>query len=150
VLRRITAFVPDEAGDWVAELDCLHRQHVRHRPPWQERAWVTTAAGRAERIGSEIDCTLCDRGELPEGLDLVRTAGPWDETTLPAALRREHRVAAGRWGRLRVLEGALSFHMGGIERHLDAGEEQAIPPDVPHRVEPGRSCRLEVDFLARS
>ena len=46
-------------GQWVAELSCGHTQHMRHDPPWQVREWVTTEAGRAEKIGTEIPCRLC-------------------------------------------------------------------------------------------
>ena len=63
--RAIAGFHQDDQGDWVAELSCLHNQHVRHRPPFQERPWVVTEAGRAGRIGTELDCPLCDRGEPP-------------------------------------------------------------------------------------
>lgn len=45
----------------MAELACGHRQHLRHEPPWQVRAWVTDAAERAARIGAPIECPLCDR-----------------------------------------------------------------------------------------
>jgi len=48
------------AGDWVAELACGHSQHMRHRPPWMERPWVAIEAQRAAKIGSPIDCPLCD------------------------------------------------------------------------------------------
>ena len=57
--RTITGFHLDADGDWVAELDCGHTQHMRHDPPWQVREWVTTEAGRAEKIGTEIPCRLC-------------------------------------------------------------------------------------------
>jgi hypothetical protein len=64
---RITGFQWDAEGDWVAELACGHRQHVRHRPPWQLRPWVATAEGRAARIDQPIDCPSCDRaaGDAP-------------------------------------------------------------------------------------
>jgi Protein of unknown function (DUF3565) len=58
--RAIVAFDQDEVGDWVALLECGHRQHVRHNPPWQERAWVLRAEGRAERVGSRLECGACD------------------------------------------------------------------------------------------
>ena len=45
--RRIVGFVADEVGDWVALLDCHHRQHVRHRPPFRVAPWVEDEAGRA-------------------------------------------------------------------------------------------------------
>lgn len=58
----ITGFHTDEAGDWVAELACGHNQHVRHRPPFQSRLWVTSEAGRRSRLGVELDCKKCDEG----------------------------------------------------------------------------------------
>lgn len=61
--RAITGFHLDEEGHWVADLACGHAQHVRHDPPWQQRPWVITEAGRDGRKGSELDCVRCDRGE---------------------------------------------------------------------------------------
>ncbi len=63
MLRRITGFHQDDTGEWVADLSCLHSQHVRHRPPFQVRPWVLTDAGRRERLGTDIDCPLCDRAD---------------------------------------------------------------------------------------
>jgi len=57
---RIKGFHQDPQGDWIAELDCGHTQHVRHRPPWQRRPWTQSAEGRSARLGAEIDCPLCD------------------------------------------------------------------------------------------
>ena len=62
MIQTIVGFHQDTEGDWVAELSCQHNQHVRHRPPFLERAWVTTEEGRASRIGTEIQCPLCDEG----------------------------------------------------------------------------------------
>ncbi|HEX8558158.1 MAG TPA: DUF3565 domain-containing protein [Pyrinomonadaceae bacterium] len=60
--RKITAFQRDEEGHWVAELECGHRQHVRHDPPLVSREWVLTPAGRRSRIGAELRCKLCEEG----------------------------------------------------------------------------------------
>jgi Protein of unknown function (DUF3565) len=57
--RKIVGFHQDDAGDWVADLECGHTQHVRHNPPWQSRPWVTTPEGRASRIGTELPCAKC-------------------------------------------------------------------------------------------
>ncbi len=66
--RRITGFHLDAEGDWVADLECGHTQHVRHDPPWQVRQWVTTATGRSGRIGTVLGCVLCGReGNVPAG-----------------------------------------------------------------------------------
>jgi len=58
--RKITGFHQDQIGDWVADLDCGHTQHVRHQPPFQMRPWVITPAGRKSRIGVELECVKCD------------------------------------------------------------------------------------------
>ncbi|MEX2600235.1 MAG: DUF3565 domain-containing protein [Balneolaceae bacterium] len=57
----ITRFFQDEIGDWVAQLQCGHTQHVRHDPPWQLRPWVETEDGRKSRLGMELDCKECDQ-----------------------------------------------------------------------------------------
>lgn len=57
--RRIVGFHQDELGDWVAELECGHGQHVRHDPPWQVREWVVTAEGRARFLGTTLRCRRC-------------------------------------------------------------------------------------------
>jgi len=58
--RAITGFHQDEQGDWVADLQCGHGQHVRHRPPWRLRPWVITEEGRREHLGLTLDCRRCD------------------------------------------------------------------------------------------
>ena len=63
--RMIASFHLDELGAWVADLDCGHGQHVRHRPPFVSRPWVTTDVGRKAMLGTELDCVRCDRMELP-------------------------------------------------------------------------------------
>jgi Protein of unknown function (DUF3565) len=57
--RRITGFHPDGETHWVAELECGHEQHVRHKPPWEVRPWVLTEATRREKIGAWLDCVMC-------------------------------------------------------------------------------------------
>jgi tellurite resistance-related uncharacterized protein len=151
VERRIVGFVADEAGDWVAELDCLHRQHVRDRPPLWPRPWVHDEAGRAAHLATALDCPLCDRGEIPDGLVVVRTTSTWDAATMPAALRRDHRVAAGTWGRLVVHDGALRF-VAATSPPTDvvvaAHDMRGIPPAVVHHVEPLGAVQFAVEFLA--
>jgi hypothetical protein len=57
--RRIVSFRLDDEGYYVAELECGHSQHVRHRPPWEIRDWVTTEDGRKQRLGAELECPYC-------------------------------------------------------------------------------------------
>ena len=147
--REISGFRQDEADDWVAELRCHHRQHVRHRPPFHPLAWVETAQGRSEHVGTTLDCPLCDRAELPDGLVVAHTAGPFDESSLPPGLRRDHRVADGTWAVVRVLSGLARFTMRTVPHmsfDLRSGESQPIPPGVPHAVALTAGS-IEVDFL---
>ena len=66
--RAIVGYHRDDAGDWVAELDCGHFQHVRHNPPWVNRPWVTTSDGRAEKLGERLACKKCDEGAPLDGV----------------------------------------------------------------------------------
>lgn len=59
VPRRIVRFERDDAGEWVADLECGHRVHIRHDPPWQIRPWVLDDATRATKVGTAIECGRC-------------------------------------------------------------------------------------------
>ncbi|HVV47131.1 MAG TPA: DUF3565 domain-containing protein [Bryobacteraceae bacterium] len=61
--RRIVGFHRDEAGHWVADLECGHGQHVRHQPPWMMRPWVLTEEGRSAFLGRELVCVKCAEPE---------------------------------------------------------------------------------------
>jgi hypothetical protein len=65
VQRAIVGFHQDDEGEWVAELACGHRQHVRHRPPFFPEPWVLEAKGREDRVGTPLDCLICDQGGEP-------------------------------------------------------------------------------------
>ena len=64
--QRIVGFHQDDEQHWVAELKCGHNQHVRHDPPWINRTWVITAAGREGVLGKELACRKCDQGAPPD------------------------------------------------------------------------------------
>jgi tellurite resistance-related uncharacterized protein len=147
--RTIIGFHTDDQNDWVAELSCAHNQHVRHQPPFRPRPWVLTESGRAEHLGTAIDCPLCDRAELPEGLTPVRRLGPFDQDSLPAGLRSVHRLRPGTWGLLAVRRGQIDFVLpaDGPQMTLSAGQVEAIPPEVPHRLIPRGPVELTVDLL---
>jgi hypothetical protein len=59
MMRKVVGFHQDDHGEWVAELECGHSRHVRHKPPWMNRTWVVTAEGRRRFIGQEFDCNKC-------------------------------------------------------------------------------------------
>jgi tellurite resistance-related uncharacterized protein len=90
-----------------------------------------------------------DHGILPDGLTLVRVTDVFDADTVPAGLRRAHRVAVGVWGVLRVEAGAVRFVWEdevGMPLDLVAGDSAVIEPDRLHHVEPGPDARFSVAF----
>lgn len=148
--RRVEGFHQDDEGDWVAELSCLHGQHVRHRPPFFDRAWVLDESQRRARVGTELECPLCDRAELPEGLHVARIAGPFDSETLPEGLRQTHRVAEHTWGLLRVRRGTARLELETdppLRARLEPGEPQPIPPGVAHRLSLEMGAEVTIEFL---
>lgn len=56
---RLLGFHRDEDGHWVAELSCGHTQHLRHQPPWQNRAWVLDPRERQRHLGQPFVCGWC-------------------------------------------------------------------------------------------
>ncbi|MDV9031281.1 DUF3565 domain-containing protein [Pseudomonas sp. RAC1] len=68
-ISRIVDFLQDENGHWVVALSCGHTQHLRHQPPWQNRAWVLAPEQRAARVGQVFTCGWCARGADGATLD---------------------------------------------------------------------------------
>lgn len=66
--RKIVGYHKDEVGDWVADLECGHRQHIRHDPPFVNRPWVLEAKGRQRFLGFELVCKECQEGSLKKGM----------------------------------------------------------------------------------
>ncbi|MEC7118548.1 MAG: DUF3565 domain-containing protein [Pseudomonadota bacterium] len=56
----IVGFHQDDEQHWVAELACGHQQHVRHNPPWMNRPWTVSPAGRERMLGHLLMCKHCD------------------------------------------------------------------------------------------
>lgn len=89
---------------------------------------------------------------MPQGLVLLRTAGPWDQNTLPAGLQRSHRTAGGVREMLRVTRRGGGFHLGvcpPVEDVLAVGSAQPIPPGAQHDITVTGPARLVVEFWGR-
>ncbi len=142
----LSGFHRDDQGDWVAELECGHAQHMRHRPPWELRPWVMTDDGRQQKLGEAIDCPLCDQIAMPPGASEYKRTATFSEETLPAALRAEHRTKAGTWARIAVEAGALDYHVRGRVHRLGPGQAGLVEPEQPHHVWPLGSVRVHVEF----
>jgi tellurite resistance-related uncharacterized protein len=86
--------------------------------------------------------------ELPTGLVHLRTTPEFDERSVPSGLLAAHRIAAGVWGRLRVIAGSLDvvFEDDPTPRRVAAGESQVIPPREPHHVALVGEVRFVIEF----
>lgn len=73
--QKITGFDKDDDDHWRAILECGQRQHLRHDPPLTTRTWVLTDAGRASRLGFELDCKRCDEEMSEPGAGTTGQAG---------------------------------------------------------------------------
>lgn len=150
--RSIDGFHQDEQGEWVAELCCGHRQHVRHKPPFVLRPWVITPEGRASKLGAELGCVRCDRCEMPEGFEAYKRTPEFDERSVPGGLLQNHTTRAGVWGIIHVLAGRLRYvSERGEQRQvvLDPATPGIIVPEVVHHVAPEGAVRFFVEFFRR-
>lgn len=77
-----------------------------------------------------------------------RSTPIFDETTLPRALREEHRTKAGVWGRIRVMEGELRLTITAppSEQLLTPDQCGILEPEQPHFVTPLGAFKMQIDF----
>ena len=93
------------------------------------------------------------RFSLPHEAKVYRTIGPFDGTSLPKGLLREHRLKEGSWGRLRVLSGEILFvwddaDCEGQSVVVGPAAIVIIPPIVPHHLEMrATDVLLEIEFF---
>ena len=147
--RAIAGFHHDDGGEWVAELSCGHGQHIRHHPPFWVCAWVLTAEGRAEKLGAELNCVLCDRFEMPAGYSRYKRTPEFDQDSIPGALRKHHSTKPRIWAVIHVIAGRLRYIVEpplASERILECGVRGIVVPEVLHRVAPEGDVRFFVEF----
>jgi tellurite methyltransferase len=146
--RSIINFGLDDVGDWFAVLDCGHLQHVRHQPPFVERVWVTTAEGRAEHVGHELNCVRCDNFELPQDFVAYKRTPEFTAASIPAGLLKDHSTKKGVWARIVVLEGGLHYCVDALNARfdLDAEHHGVVVPEVLHFIAPRGEVRFYVEF----
>jgi tellurite resistance-related uncharacterized protein len=148
--RKIVGFHRDDEGHWVADLECGHPQHVRHRPPMEERPWVQSEAGRQSMLGRALGCLYCNMPQLPEDVEVYNTSPEYDEKTIPEGLLHDHRTRAGVWGRIVVREGKLMYAVadpGGAAWVLRPGIDGFIAPGTAHWIAPHGRVRFVIEFL---
>jgi hemoglobin len=110
---------------------------------------------REERFDASRDLTLEQIGEhmkpiLPAGLKAYKRTPIFDEHTLPAGLRREHRTKPGVWALIHVTHGALRYRVLDPfhEEILTEARPGVVWPRQLHEVEPVGSMQMFVEFFA--
>jgi tellurite resistance-related uncharacterized protein len=147
--REITGFTKDEENHWVALLDCGHRQHTRHRPPFELREWTQTKEGRQSKLGEILECVRCDAMEWPEDFVSYKKTPVFTEDTVPKGLLANHSTRKGVWGLVQVEKGALRYILehNGQESLLTPEKAGIVVPEMRHRVEPEGNVRFFVEFF---
>ena len=147
--RSITRFHVDERDDWVAELDCYHNQHVRHKPPFINRPWVETSEGRDRMLGETLDCLRCDRFELPPGLVEYKHTPTFNENSVPKGLLKDHSTKPGVWGQIHVVTGSLQYNIDELSQTLTPAIPGIVVPCMLHSVQPVDQVSFYVAFFRR-
>lgn len=86
---------------------------------------------------------------LPASVLLYKSTPEFNETSVPAALQRDHTTAAGVWAKITILEGNLEYCITepAPEQHLlSVGVEGIIEPQMRHYVKISGPVRFRVDF----
>ena len=73
----------------------------------------------------------------------------FDEYSLPAGLRREHRTKPGVWGIIRVLHGQVRLVKANDVSMLTPDRPGLVEPEEPHWVEPIGPIKMQVEFFDR-
>lgn len=107
--KKIVDFHVDEQGDWVADLECGHTQHVRHNPPWINRPWVLEEEGRKRSLGALLDCLKCNMPTMPERVHRVECSEVFDQQALVNQYSGMQKNDHDCWIKVVVSEGELVY-----------------------------------------
>lgn len=85
---------------------------------------------------------------IPATATAYKQTATFTQDTLPAGLRSAHQTAAGVWGRITVLEGALHYEiLAPYESQVLTPElSGVVEPAVPHQVTPLGDVTFFVEF----
>lgn len=85
--------------------------------------------------------------KLPDSMAHYRTTPPFKADTIPVALRRAHRTAAGVYARIVVSQGRLFYTIGKEQCHiLTPDNAGVIEPEAFHFVTPLDDAAFTVEF----
>ena len=145
-LRHSARVTPEMFDRWLA---LWTRTTDEMLPPTHAAAMQTKARRIAESLKLALKlATPADRTAFFTKPQPYRSTPEFDETSLPAGLRRTHRTMDGVWGVIRVTEGSIRYDLedGSDPILLTPDRSGLIRPQQPHHVEPVGSFRMQVDF----
>jgi tellurite resistance-related uncharacterized protein len=137
------------AGASDRQLDLAHEMaaYISPRPGFTQHSLTVHAATHMVDLAQRAN----QFRDPPPSASPYKQTAIFDETSLPAGLRREHRTKPGVWGVIRVLDGRLRYAVLDpySEAILEPGRPGLIRPDEAHFVEPLGSMRMQVEFYDR-
>jgi tellurite resistance-related uncharacterized protein len=118
--------------------------YISPRPGFSQHSLTIHAASQMVDL---IERAGHFRALPPTPVPYKRTA-VFDQNTLPAGLRKEHRTKQGVWGVIRVLDGRVRYKVfePASEVILEPGRPGLVLPDQPHLVEPVGPMRMQIEF----
>lgn len=151
-LENLMIMLLAEGSDRQLELAREMATYISPRPGFTHHPLTTQAAAH---MGALVDRAIHYRSVDPVMTAAASTpAKPYkstpvfDEVSLPAGMRREHRTKAGSWGVIRVLKGRLRYQVldPSSEVILEPSRPGLILPEQPHLVEPLGPIRMQIEF----
>lgn len=146
--RPIVTFGQDDEGVPLAWLSCGHTQHVRHNPPFVNRAWILTEEGRARMLGQPLNCVRCDALELPDHFVPYDKTDLLTEAAFTAGSDISQPAPQGIWLRIIVLDGRLRLRIPylSVDLELSSAQSGTIAPEMTYALERVGSVQFFQEF----
>lgn len=119
-------------------LDCLHEIDLSF-----------IDAGNNANIGGVVDCPLCPKLVMPEGLECYKRTGLFDHDSVPKGFLRKHATKSGVWAKIIVTQGRLRYIVDDLGQQcfeLDSQTHGVIAPQMKHHVALEASGKFYVEF----
>lgn len=91
--------------------------------------------------------------DLPESVVKYSASPVFNETTVPVALLKDHKVKDGVWGRLVVFHGSIDYIIPDVKmitKTVTPSNHAIIEPEVLHHVSLNGPVEFQVEFYRQS
>lgn len=134
------------AGATARQLDLAHEMagYISPRPGFTQHPLTIHAATQMVDLVERANNFRLP----PLAPEPCKRTAVFDNHTLPAGLRKEHRTNKGVWGVIRVLNGRVRYKVLEPESDiiLEPGHPGLMLPDQPHVLEPLGPMRMHVEY----